>query len=121
MVNPYLWLAGLILIICTHGAAYFKGHSNGVDSERAKQQEEVAKWKIAADAAAELYEAEKAKKAPQIRTIYKTKEVVRNANPDFAKCAAGADGLRVLNDRIDLLNSGITAPGMSSAGQAQGR
>ena len=121
MVNPYLWLAGLILVICTHGAAYFKGHSDGVDSERAKQQEQVEAWRMNAEAAAELYEAEKAKKAPQIRTIYKTKEVVRNANPDFAKCAAGADGLRVLNDRIDLLNSGITSPRVPASGQASGR
>jgi hypothetical protein len=117
-VNPYLWLAGLILIICTHGAAYWNGHSDGVDGERKTQQVEVEAWRQNANAAAELYEEEKTKKAPQIRTIYKTKEVVRAANPDFSSCHAGDSGLRVLNDRIDLLNTGLTAPGVPAAGQA---
>lgn len=119
MVNPYLWLAGVIVVIVTHGAAYWKGHSDGTDSERARRVEEVERWRVNADAAAELYEQEKAKKAPQIRTIYKTKEVVRNANPDFSKCRAGDDGLRLLNDRIDLVNSREPAPGMPAAGQAR--
>lgn len=117
MVNPYLWLAGVILVICSHGALYVKGRSDGADSERAKQQVEVDKWRANANAAAELYEEEKAKKAPQIRTIYKTKEVVRNANPDFAKCRAGDDGLRVLNDRIDLANSREPGPAVPASGQ----
>lgn len=120
-MNPYLWLAGLILIVCTHGAAYWKGHSDGVDVERVKQQGEVEKWRTNANAAVELYEEEKARKAPQIRTIYKTKEVVRAANPDFAKCVAGPDGLRVLNDRIDIVNTREPKAGMPAAGQADER
>ena len=115
MVNPYLWLAAVLFVICTHGAAYWKGHSDGTDSQRQEQREEVEKWRMNAEAASELYEQEKAKKAPQIRTIYKTKEVVRAANPDFSRCSAGADGLRVLNDRIDLINSGLTSSGVSAS------
>jgi len=121
MVNPYVWIAGVTLILCTHGAAYWKGHESGAEGERAKQQVELDKWRQNADAAAELYEEEKAKKAPMIRTIYKTKEVIREKNPDFANCHTGADGLRALSDRIELTNSGLAAPGVSSAGQAQGR
>lgn len=121
MVNPYPWLAGVILVICSHGALYVKGRSDGADSERAKQQVEVDKWRTNANAAAELYEAEKAKKAPQVRTIYKTKEVVRAANPDFSRCVAGPDGLRVLNDRIDLVNAREPQAAVPDAGQASGR
>lgn len=115
MVNPYLWLAGLIFIICTHGAAYFKGHSNGVDSERKVQQEEVEKWRQNANAAAELYEEEKQRKKIEYRTITKTVEKVKNAQPSRAECATSAEWMRVFSDNAAVANS-IKPAGEAGAG-----
>lgn len=115
MVNPYLWLAGLILVICTHGAAYFKGHSNGVDSERKAQQEEVEKWRTNAEAAAELYEEEKQRKKTEYRTITKTVEKVKNAQPSRAECSTSSDWMRLFQQNADVANS-IRAAGEAGAG-----
>ena len=110
ILDPRPWLAAAILFASAFGMGYYKGHQAGEDGERVRQQEEVDNWRTNADAAAELYEAERAKKAPAVRTVYRTKEVVRAKNPDFDSCRAGADGLRALSDRIAIANTGEPAP-----------
>jgi len=105
MVNPYVWIAGIVLILCTHGAAYWKGHESGVDSERAKQQVEVDKWRQNADAAAELYEEERQKKKVEYRTITKTVEKVKNAEPSRPECSTSDDWMRVFQQNAAVANS----------------
>lgn len=116
-----LWLAAAILVASSFGLGYYKGHQAGEDGEHVRQQEEVDKWRTNADAAAELYEQERAKKAPAVRTVYRTKEVVRAKNPDFDSCRAGADGLRALSDRIAIANTGEPTPAVRPAAGAGGR
>lgn len=119
--DPRLWLATAILVGSAFFLGYYKGNQAGEAVERARQQEEVDKWRTNADAAAELYEQERAKKAPAVRTIYRTKEVIRAKNPDFSTCRSGADGLRALSDRIAIANTGQPAPAVPAASGAGGR
>lgn len=121
LLDPRIWIAAAILAAAAFGAGYYKGHQAGEASERVRQAEEVDKWRTNADAAAELYEAERARKAPAVRTIYRTKEVIRAKNPDFDSCRAGADGLRALSDRIAIANTGEPAPAVRPAASAGGR
>lgn len=121
MLDPRVWLAAVVLIAAAFFAGYYKGHQAGTASARAAQQEEVEKWRTNAEAAAELYEAEKARKAPAVRTVYRTKEVIRAKNPDFDSCRAGADGLRALADRIAIANTGEPTPAVPAAAGAGGR
>lgn len=110
LLDPRVWLAVAVIAGGAFTFGYYKGHQAGTASARAAQQEEVDKWRTNADAAAELYEAERAKKAPAVRTVYRTKEVIRAKNPDFDNCRTGADGLRALSDRIAIANTGQPAP-----------
>lgn len=116
-----VWIAAALLAAAAFAWGYVRGHSAGESGEHLRQAAEIEKWRTNADAAAELYEQERAKKAPAVRTVYQTKEIVRAKNPDFASCRTGADGLRALYDRIAIANTGEPAPTVRAAAGAGGR
>lgn len=89
---------------------YQHGRAVGVAACQAERRDELDAWRVNAEAAAELYEAERAKKAPQYRTVTVTKERVIHANPDYAACRLDADGLRLLRDNAAIANTGQPAP-----------
>jgi len=117
-LDPRVWLVAAVLAAGCYFWGYASGHRAGEDRARVEQAEEVEKWRTNADAAAELYEQERARKAPAVRTIYRTKEVIRAKNPDFDTCRTGADGLRALSDRIAVANTGQPAPAVPAAAGA---
>lgn len=103
LVGALAMLAGLAWI-------YQHGKTVGVAACQAELREETEAWRVNAEAAAELYEAERAKKAAQYRTVTVTKERVIHANPDYAACRLDADGLRLLRDNAAIANTGQLAP-----------
>ncbi|RWA55360.1 hypothetical protein AU476_07580 [Cupriavidus sp. UYMSc13B] len=96
---------------------YEHGKAVGVAACEADQRDELDAWRVNAEAAAELYEAERAKKAPQYRTVTVTKERVIHANPDYAACRLDADGLRLLRDNAAIANTGKPAPAAGAGPQ----
>lgn len=110
IVAALAMLAGL-------GWIYQHGKAVGVAACEADQRDELDAWRVNAEAAAELYEAERAKKASQYRTVTVTKERVIHANPDYAACRLDADGLRLLRDNAAIANAGQSAPAPGTGAQ----
>ncbi|WP_078196932.1 hypothetical protein [Cupriavidus necator] len=118
-MSARLIAAAVVALALLAGLAWVHQHgkSVGMAACQAEQRAELDAWQVNADAAAELYEAERAKKVPQYRAVTVTKERVIHANPDYAACRLDADGLRLLRDNAAIANTGQPAPAPGAGAQ----
>lgn len=102
-------IATAVLALMAICAAYLQGRSDGRSLERAAQQTEIDKWRINAEAAAELYADARDRKQIEYRTITPKVEAAKNATPDIADCRTGDDWMQLYRQNASIANSGVAA------------
>lgn len=105
-MKPYLYGGLLVLLIASHGYAYFSGRAGGKEDARkewdaavtaATQQaiHERDALQAAADAAATQYERDRAALAAQVKTLQQEMKHAIATDAVYRDCRLPADGLRI--------------------------
>lgn len=102
----YLYAGLVVLLVATHGWAFFSGRAGGKEDVRREWRDAVAEAtqqaiherdaaQAAADAAAAQYERDRAALAAQMRTLQQELKHALSTDAVYRDCRLPADGLRI--------------------------